>query len=100
MWTVGPRSNGCSFCPLGGAPCGRICNILSRSIEIHSGILQSRRGTQFAALRGMPEISRFDGIVIRMFAEAGASLNAPNDLWKVRLIGEDFPRLMFEMERA
>ena len=44
----------------------------------------------------MPEISRFSAIVIRRFAEAGAHLNASNDLWNVRLVEEDFHRLMVE----
>ena len=98
MWTVGPRSNECSFCPPGSAPSGRICNILPRLIEIHSEILPFRRGTRFATLRGMPEISRFSAIVIRMFAEAGANLNAPNNLWNAQLVKEDFRHPMFESE--
>ena len=33
---------------------------------------------RFAPLLGMPEISRFYGIVIRMFAEAGARHHRPH----------------------
>ena len=83
---------------MAAAPCGRICNLLSLPIEIHSGILQFRRGTPFATLSGMPEVSRFSAIVIRMFAEAGANLNAPNNLWNARLVKEDFRHPMFESE--
>ena len=51
-----------------------------------------RRGIRFATPRGMPEISRFYGIVIRMLAAAGPNLNTPNDVRKVQLIEEGFHR--------